>query len=72
MTGYLTLREAAREYPVSYSTLYLAVRRGEIEAYKPGREIVLEAASLQEWFLSKKVRVRKLAGRPRNTTITKI
>lgn len=68
----ITIDDACSLLRVGYQTIYLAVRRGEIEAYKPGREILLDEESLTAWFYSKKIRARRGKGRPRNTTITNI
>lgn len=62
---YLTLQEAAELYRVGYQTLYLAVKRGEIKAYKPGRCIPIEVGDMDAWFRSKKITVAAKMGRPR-------
>ncbi len=71
MIAYLTLKEAMRELPLGYRTIYNAVRRGEITSYKPGREILVERASLENWLLSKKVEPPRQVGRPRKNSTTR-
>lgn len=68
MIAYLTLKEAMLELPLGYRTIYNAVRRGEITAYKPGREILVERASLENWLLSKKIEPPRQVGRPRKNS----
>lgn len=63
--AYLTIKEAASKYRVGYQTIYLAIKRGEIDAYKPGRNILLDPASIQQWFAGKKIQAAKPVGRPR-------
>ena len=62
---FMTIKEAMTAHKVGYHTLYRAVKSGEIEAYKPGRTLFLDAASLEAWFRGKKVQPRKPIGRPR-------
>ena len=62
---YLTLQEAAELYRIGYQTLYLAARRGDLRAYKPGRCILVEVEDMDAWFRSKKIVVAAKIGRPR-------
>lgn len=62
---YLTIKEAMEAYHVGYQTLYLAVKRGEIDAWKPGKTMLLDEVSCDSWFETKKIRPKKPVGRPR-------
>jgi excisionase family DNA binding protein len=64
---YLTIQDVQAKYrdKVSYGVIYSAIRKGEIEAYKPGKTYLLDPASVERWFQSKKFRPKKPVGRPR-------
>lgn len=68
----VTIDEARDAYRVEGHVLYRAVKAGKIAAYKPGKRLLLDAGSLQDWFESTRVRPKRRMGRPRNTTITNI
>lgn len=51
----LTIKEAQARYRVSAATLYQAVRRGDITAYRPGKRILLDTSSLDTWFQASKM-----------------
>ena len=44
------IKDAAARFNISAATLYRAVAAGKIAAYKPGRAILLDEASLDDWF----------------------
>lgn len=59
------IKEAASRFNISTATLYRAVAAGKIAAYKPGRDILLDVESLEEWFKSTKIIARRPVGKPR-------
>lgn len=60
----IKVAEAAERYCCCSRVIREAVKSGEIDAYKPGREILVDVRSGDEWFKSKKIGgVRR--GRPR-------
>lgn len=62
---YLTIQEVMTAYEVSYQAVYQAVKSGKIEAYKPGRVIMLDSKSVDSWFKASKIQARRPIGRPR-------
>jgi len=63
----LTYQEAADQYRCSKKTLERAVKRGDIDAYRPGKLVLLDEATVKAWFLSKQVRPVRRTGAPRKT-----
>lgn len=61
----MTIQEVMTAYRVGYQTIYRAVQRGELEAYKPGRKLIIDAESAGNWFKSKKIKPKAALGRPR-------
>ena len=62
---YITYAEAQKLYSVGRSRLQRLVVTGVIEAYRPGKETLLDSASLNIWFQSTKVKPIVRRGRPR-------
>lgn len=63
----LTYDEAAQLYRCSKKTLERAVKSGAIDAYRPGKLVLLDAATVLAWFKSKKIRPVRTLGRPRRS-----
>ena len=59
------IKDAAERYGISTQTLYRAVNAGKIAAYKPGRNILLDADSLDDWFKASKIIIKRPVGKPR-------
>lgn len=51
----LNLNEATRISRVSAITLRRAINAGELDGFKPGREILVKDCDLDEWIDSRKV-----------------
>lgn len=67
----LTYREAATKYRCSAKTLERAVKRGLIDAYRPGQHVVLDADTVEVWFKGTKQQpVRSTGGRRKRTIAT--
>ncbi|MBM9616453.1 excisionase family DNA-binding protein [Desulfobulbus rhabdoformis] len=62
---YITYAEAQELYSVGRSRLQRLVVNGVIEAYRPGKETLLDSASLHIWFQSTKIKPVARRGRPR-------
>lgn len=65
---YITYAEAQELYSIGRSRLQRLVVTGVIEAYRPGKETLLDSASLNIWFQSTKVKPIVRRGRPRKNT----
>lgn len=61
----ITYEEAAEQYRCHRATVERAVKKGKIEAYKPGKLVLLNAESVNEWFLSTQIKPVRTGGRPR-------
>ena len=62
---FLTYAEAQALYGVGRSTLQRLVVRGEIVAYRPGKAVLLDHASVEEWVASTRITPARRLGRPR-------
>lgn len=62
---YITYAEAQELYNVGRSKLQRMVVNGVIEAYRPGKETLLDAASVDLWFKSTKIKPKVRRGGPR-------
>ncbi len=60
-----TYEEAVKRCYCGLRSLKAAVSRGEIEAYRPGKKVLLVQSSVIAWFHSKKTELQKRTGRPR-------
>lgn len=54
MHDLLTIDQAAREYPFSHDWLRKLCRRGEIVCHKPGRDWLIERASLEAYLATER------------------
>lgn len=53
---FLKVKEAAKQYSVGRDTLYNAIKRGELKAYKPNcRDYLIKVTELEAWIQSKPV-----------------
>ncbi len=57
--------EAIERYKCTQKRLRRAIKAGEIDAYKPGREVRIDKESADKWFLSNKRLATKKVGGPR-------
>ena len=62
---FITYAEAQQLYSVGRSKLQRLVVTGVIEAYRPGKETLLDAVSVNHWFQSTKIKPIARRGRPR-------
>ncbi|MCB2218078.1 MAG: helix-turn-helix domain-containing protein [Desulfobulbaceae bacterium] len=62
---YLTYAQAQKIYFVGRSKLQRLVVTGVVEAFRPGKETLLDSISLDRWFRSTKIKPRRRPGRPR-------
>lgn len=67
MTELMSLKEAMKLWGLTYTMLYNAVKRGEIEAYNLNR-IMVAPHSVEQWVQSRRIVPKKKRGRPRKTT----
>lgn len=65
---YITYAEAQKLYSVGRSRLQRLVVTGIIEAFRPGKETLLDAVSVDRWFRSTKIKPVLRRGRPRKGT----
>ena len=66
----MTYDEAAAACHCSKKTLERAVKRGEIKAYRPGRRVLLDSATVVTWFKSKEIQpVRTTCRRRKNVVV---
>ncbi len=66
----LTRQEAADEARCSVSAVDRAIKCGELDAYKPGRQVVILPGDLAGWISSKQIKVKVSSGRrPRRVKI---
>jgi len=63
--AYITYTAAKQRYGVGRTMLQGLVHRGVVAAYRPGKKILLEVASLEAWFQGTKMIPRHRQGRPR-------
>jgi excisionase family DNA binding protein len=63
MTNWLTLGEAAKYLKVGKSTLYDLARKGNVPAYKIGREWRFDTEELDTWLKSGKMDLSRDAQR---------
>jgi excisionase family DNA binding protein len=49
-TGYLSLREAADRYGLTYNQLYKLIQYGHVRRRNAGRHVLVEVASLEDWL----------------------
>lgn len=59
-----TREEAAKICGVSLRTIDRAIKNGELEAFKPGKEVQIFESDLSEWYFSKQISHKRI-GRPR-------
>lgn len=69
-TELMSLKEAMKLWGLTYTMLYNAVKRGEIEAYNLNR-IMVAPHSVDQWIQSRKIVPKRRRGRPRKTTTVK-
>lgn len=68
-TELVSLKEAMKLWGLTYTMLYNAVKRGEIEAYNLNR-IMVAPHSVDQWIQSRKiVPPKRRRGRPRKTAV---
>ncbi len=56
--------EAAKLAKCSYHTIYRAIKKGDLTAYKPGKMVLIVEKDLRAWFKSKQIQTVQ-RGRPR-------
>jgi excisionase family DNA binding protein len=61
----LTYPEAAERYRCDEKSIRRAIDAGKIEAFKPGRSVLIDRKSADEWFLSTRKKPSARMGRPR-------
>ena len=49
----LTLKDACRAFGISYTTLYEAVKAGDVAAIRPFRSWLVKPADVEAWLVSK-------------------
>ncbi len=64
----MTIDEAAKLAKCSYHTIHRAIKRGDLVAYKPGRNVLILEQDLNDWFKSKQVQAVR-QGRPRQRIV---
>jgi excisionase family DNA binding protein len=64
----ITLSEATERAKCSYLTIYRAIRAGDLQAYKPGKFVLIKEEDFLDWFESTKIKVSRV-GRPRGPEI---
>lgn len=64
----ITLKAASETYGIKYASIYKAIRRGDLPAYRPGR-ILVDKADLHSWLVGTRIVPAKKRGRPRKTTV---
>jgi len=53
---FLKVKEATKLYSIGRDTLYNAIKKGELKAYKPnGRDFLLKVIEIEQWIESKPV-----------------
>jgi excisionase family DNA binding protein len=62
---YLTYTEAQKLYGVGRTRLQKLVTSGVVQAFRPGKETLLDAVDLDLWFRSTKIKPVRRLGRPR-------
>ena len=60
----MAIEEAANLAKYSYHTIHLAIKKGGLAAYKPGKAVLILEKDLTDWFKSKRIYIVK-SGRPR-------
>lgn len=61
----ITYEEAIARYNCDSRTIRRAILAGQIDAYRPGRHVLIDRKSADDWFLSTKQRASKRIGGPR-------
>ena len=64
----ITYEEAEERYRCDAHTIRRAIDAGKIEAYKPGKQVLIDRKSADAWFMSTKKQPRPTIGRPRAGT----
>ena len=62
---YITYAQAQELYSVGRTRLQRLVVTGVIEAFRPGKQTLLDAVSVDRWFRSTKIQPARRVGRPR-------
>lgn len=54
MKPFLKIKEASSVYSIGMHTLYNAISRGELKAYRPnGRDFLIKVSELESWIVTK-------------------
>lgn len=62
---FITYEQAQDRYSLGRSRLQRLVVTGVIEAYRPGKQTLLDATSVERWVRSTKIQPARRKGRPR-------
>ena len=68
----ITYQEATERYRCSRKTLERAIKKGEIDAYRPGRKVLLDEATVKAWFKSRQIRPVRVLSRPRRRKVVNL
>ena len=61
----ITYEEAAERYKCDKRSIRNAILSGKVEAYRPGKAVLIDVKSADAWFLSTKQKPHSIIGRPR-------
>ena len=61
----IKMSDATERYSLDRSVITTAIKSGEIDAYKQGKNYLIDLKSADRWFLSKKYRPRGCPRKPR-------
>lgn len=55
----LSIIEACERYKVDRSVIIAAVKRGDVRAWKPGKQYQIDKGTADKWFLASEMRGRR-------------
>jgi excisionase family DNA binding protein len=61
----IKMATAIKRYGIDRSVITMAIKSGEIVAYKPGKHYLIVVDSADRWFFSKKCRPKGSPRKPR-------
>ena len=65
----ITYQEATERYKCDRQSIRKAILSGAVTAYKPGKAVLIEVKSGDEWFMSTRQLPSPLIGRPRRGAV---
>jgi len=68
----VTYEQVEERFHCSKKTLQRAVKAGEVDAYRPGKRVLLDEATVMSWVMSKKIRPVRSPGSRRTPPVVNL